>query len=349
MRRFVLALTAVMPVMLAACVDQAAGGEGARDQIRVVGSSTVYPFTTLVAEQYVAANPDARPPVIESTGTGAGIRLFCGGVGAAYPDLVDASRRMKRAEYDECARHGAGDLMEVQIGIDGIAFAESRQGSPLSLDPALLFRALAAAPGGHPNRSRTWRDLDPTLPATPIRVYGPPATSGTREALAELILARGCEAVMPALKGLRERDHDAFAKRCLRVREDGAYVDSGENDNLIVQKLGANPDAIGIFGYSYLDENAEAVRGVALGGVLPTYRAIANGSYTGARPLYVYVKRPHLRAVPGLNRFLDLYAANWAPDGPLTRRGLIPSPADVRAHAAAVVRDSRPLDPRVLD
>ena len=164
MRRLVLALAAWLPVALGACVDQAAGGgAGARDQIRVVGSSTVYPFTTLIAEQYLAANPDARPPVIESTGTGAGIRLFCAGIGASYADLVDASRRMKRSEYDECARHGAGDLMEVQIGIDGIAFAEARQGPPMRLTPALLFRALAAAPNGQPNRSRTWRDLDPAL------------------------------------------------------------------------------------------------------------------------------------------------------------------------------------------
>jgi len=350
MRRLVLALAAVMPVALGACVDQAAGGgAGARDQIRVVGSSTVYPFTTLVAEQFVSASPDARPPVIESTGTGAGIRLFCAGVGASYPDLVDASRRMKRAEYDDCARHGAGDLMEVQIGIDGIAFAESRRGPAMRLDPALLFRALAAAPGGRPNRSRTWRDLDPTLPSTPIRIYGPPATSGTREALAELILARGCETITPTLRSLRERDRDAFDARCLRVRDDGAYVDAGENDNLIVQKLGANPDALGVFGYSYLEENADAVRGVAISGVSPTYQAIADGSYPGARPLFVYVKRAHLRAVPGLRRFLTLYAANWAPGGALTRRGLIPSPAEVRARAAAVIAQNLPLDPRVLD
>ncbi len=350
MRQLVLALAAVMPAALGACVDQATGGgAGARDQIRVVGSSTVYPFTTLVAEQYIADDPDARPPVIESTGTGAGIRLFCAGVGASYPDLVDASRRMKRNEYAECARNGAGDLMEVQIGLDGIAIAEARQGPAIRLTPELLFRALAAAPGGQRNTSHNWHDLDPALPATPIRVYGPPATSGTREAFAELILARGCETVTPALATLRERDREAFDARCLRVREDGVYVDAGENDNLIVQKLGANPDALGIFGYSYLEENGDAVRGVAIGGVPPTYQAIADGRYPGARPLYVYVKRAHLRAVPGLRRFLELYAANWMPGGPLTRRGLIPSPAGVRAHAAAAIRQNQPLDPRVLD
>ncbi|SEL90052.1 phosphate ABC transporter substrate-binding protein, PhoT family [Sphingomonas palmae] len=350
MRRLVLALAAVLPVALGACVDQAAGGgAGARDQIRVVGSSTVYPFTTLVAEQYLAANPDARPPVIESTGTGAGIRLFCSGIGASYPDLVDASRRMKRREYDECASHGAGDLMEVQIGIDGIALAEARRRPPMQLTPALLFRALAAAPGGRPNRSRTWRDLDPALPATPIRVYGPPATSGTRDAFAELILARGCEALDPRLATMRERDRPAFDARCLRVRDDGAFIDAGENDNLIVQKLRANPDALGIFGYSYLEENSDAVRGIAISGVAPTYQAIADGRYPGARPLYVYVKRSHLRAVPGLRRFLALYAANWAPGGALTRRGLIPSAASVRARAADTIMHDRALDLRTLD
>lgn len=349
MRRLVLALAALLPVALGACVDQAAGGgAGARDQIRVVGSSTVYPFTTLIAEQYLSADPTARPPVIESTGTGAGIRLFCAGIGASYPDLVDASRRLKRSEYDECARHGAGDLMEVQVGIDGIAIAQARNGPSMQLTPELLFRALAAAPDGQPNRSRTWRDLDPALPATPIRVYGPPATSGTRDAFAELILARGCEALDPSLVRLRERDRGAFDARCLRVRDDGPYIDAGENDNLIVQKLGANPDALGIFGYRYLEENSDTVRGVAISGVEPTYQAIADGRYPGARPLFVYVKRAHLRAVPGLHRFLSLYAANWAPGGPLSRRGLIPSAARVRAGAAETIRHARALDPATL-
>ncbi|WP_019515082.1 substrate-binding domain-containing protein [Sphingomonas sp. Mn802worker] len=350
MRRLVLALAAMVPVALGACVDQAAGGgAGARDQIRVVGSSTVYPFTTLVAEQYLAADPNARPPVIESTGTGAGIRLFCAGVGASYPDLVDASRRIKPAEYADCARHGAGDLMEVQIGLDGIALAQSRRGPAMRLSPLLLFRALAAAPGGQPNRSRTWRDLDPALPATPIRVYGPPATSGTRDAFAELILARGCETLQPELATLREHDRPAFDARCLRVRDDGPYIDAGENDNLIVQKLGANPDALGIFGYSYLEENSDAIRGVVISGVEPSYRAIADGRYPSARPLYVYVKRSHLRAVPGLRRFLALYAANWSPGGALSRRGLIPSPADVRVRAADTIAHDRALDPSALD
>ncbi len=331
---------------LGACVDQASGGgAGSRDQIRAVGSSTVYPFTTIVAERYVAANPDAKAPVIESTGTGAGMKLFCAGVGADHPDIEDASRRMKASEYATCAKNGARDILEIQVGIDGIAFAEAKNGPKMALTPADIYRALAAAPGGRPNTARLWRDVNPALPAIPIQVYGPPSTSGTRDALAELILAAGCEAVDPAAEAL---DGDAFAARCTRVREDGAYVDAGENDNLIVQKLQSNPNAIGVFGYSYLEENAGAVNGVALSGVQPTYDAIAAGRYPGSRPLYIYVKKAHLSAIPGLRAFLARYAQLWDADGPLVRRGLIAAPDAVRARAAAVVRDEITLDPAAL-
>lgn len=317
-------LLATVSLLLAACHDQASGGgAGSRDQITAVGSSTVYPFTTIVAEQYLANAPDAKPPVIESTGTGAGMKLFCAGIGAAHPDIEDASRRMKRSEYERCASNGAGALLEVQIGIDGIAFARSRRAPRMALTPADLYRAIGATPGGRANTARTWRDVNPALPATPIQVYGPPATSGTRDALAELILARGCETVDPAAKALKARDKDGYEARCLRVREDGAYVDAGENDNLIVQKLAANPDAIGVFGYSYLEENAGTVDGLAINGVSPTYATIADGSYPGARPLYIYVKQAHLRAIPGLRRFIAQYARLWGRDGPLARRGLI--------------------------
>jgi phosphate transport system substrate-binding protein len=345
MLRSILALAAVT-ALLGACVDQAAGGgAGARAQIKAVGSSTVYPFTTIVAEQYLAGDPSAKPPVIESTGTGAGMKLFCGGIGAAHPDIEDASRRMKASEFAACAKNNVRDILEVQIGIDGIAFAEALNGPRLALTPVDLYRALAATPGGRPNRARTWRDVNPALPATPIQVYGPPATSGTRDALAELILAVGCEASEPAMKGAPT---DVHAARCLRVREDGAYIDAGENDNLIVQKLQSNPNAIGVFGYGYLEENARAVRGVPISGVAPTYDSIASGRYPGSRPLYLYVKKAHLNAIPGLRVFLRRYAQLWGPEGPLVKRGLIAAPADVRARAAAVVRDETVLDGRVL-
>ncbi|MDY0957329.1 substrate-binding domain-containing protein [Sphingomonas sp. CFBP8993] len=334
---------------LAACHDQAnGGGAGVREQITAVGSSTVYPFTTIIAERFVAADPEAKAPVIESTGTGAGMKLFCAGIGAAHPDLEDASRRMKASEYRECAAHGAPELLEIQIGIDGIAFAESKRGPRMALTTVDLYRALSAHPGGKPNQARTWADVNPALPAIPIQVYGPPATSGTRDALAELILMKGCDAVEPGAIALSRRDPDAHRLLCARVREDGAYIDAGENDNLIVQKLQANPDALGVFGYSYLEENRQTVDGVAIDGVKPTYAAIAADRYPGSRPLYVYVKKAHLDAIPGLRAFLRLYAANWGKDGPLVRRGLIASPAAIEARSRAIIMREIPLDPATL-
>ncbi|MFT3977334.1 MAG: substrate-binding domain-containing protein [Sphingomonas bacterium] len=330
-----LAMIAAGALLLAACHDQAAGGAGARDQIRVVGSSTVYPFTAIVAEHFLADQPHARPPVIESTGTGAGIKLFCAGPGAAHADIVDASRRMSRREYEACAHNGAGELLEVEIGLDGIAFAHAPRGTAMALTLADLCRALAAMPGGRPNKAHTWREVNPLLPPTRIEVYGPPATSGTRDALVRMILARGCPAEEPPA-------------RCRGIREDGAYIDTGESDNLIVRKLVSNPDAIGVFGFSYLEENANMVRGLPIGGVLPSRATIADGSYPGARPLYLYVKKARLDVVPGLRRFLSLYARSWGENGPLARRGLIAAPPETQARSAAIVRDETPLDPRTL-
>ena len=335
---------------LAGCQDQAnGGGAGSRDQITAVGSSTVYPFTTIVAEQLIANDPDAKAPVIESTGTGAGMKLFCAGVGAAHPDIENASRRMKASEYAACEKNGVGPVLEIQVGIDGIAFAESKTGPRMKLTPADLYKALAASPGGKPNTARTWRDVNPALPAIPIQVYGPPSTSGTRDALAELILTKGCEESDPAAKPLAKSDPDAHKALCTRVREDGMYIDAGENDNLIVQKLQSNPNGIGIFGYSYLEENLNAVNGVPINGVFPTYDAIADGSYPGSRPLYVYVKKAHLAAIPGLRTFLKLYATNWGRTGPLVRRGLIAAPEPVLARSARIIAQEIPLDASELN
>ncbi|MDQ1156284.1 phosphate transport system substrate-binding protein [Sphingomonas sp. SORGH_AS 950] len=336
-------------VALAACHDQAnGGGAGVRDQITAVGSSTVYPFTTIIAERFVTADPDAKAPVIESTGTGAGMKLFCAGIGAAHPDIENASRRMKAAEYRDCAAHGAAALLEIPIGIDGIAFAESKRGPRMALSTVDLYRALAAHPGGRPNTARTWHDVNPALPAIPIQVYGPPATSGTRDALAELILMRGCDAVEPGAAALAHHDPDAHRLLCTRVRDDGAYIDAGENDNLIVQKLQSNPDALGVFGYSYLEENRNTVNGVAIDGIAPSYEAIAADRYPGSRLLYLYVKKAHLDAIPGLRQFLSLYAANWGRGGPLVRRGLIAAPAGVQARARSIIANETALDPATL-
>ncbi len=335
-RSMVTLAAAVALAALPGCRDEAGAG-GARDQIRAVGSSTVYPFITMVAEQFVNKNEDAKAPVIESTGTGAGMKLFCAGVGAQHPDIEDASRRITKAEFEQCQANGVTEIMEIQVGIDGIALAESQNGPNLQLNDMDIYRALAATPFGRPNTARMWRDVNPALPAIPIQVNGPPSTSGTRDALAELILAKGCEKVDPSAKALKESNKERYDEICTRVRDDGVYVDKGENDNLIVQTLATNPNAIGIFGYSYLEENADRLRGIPLDGVTPSYETISTGRYPGARPLYLYVKKAHLQAVPGLKAFLNEFAASWGPDGPLARRGLIAAPAEIRQKAQAVV------------
>ncbi|WP_326523989.1 substrate-binding domain-containing protein [Sphingomonas sp.] len=325
----------------------ACGGGTTRDQIKVVGSSTVYPFTTAVAENFVNSR-GMKPPVIESTGTGPGMKLFCGGIGPRFPDVVNASRRMKTSELESCRSNGVEKVMEVQIGTDGIALAESKRGQEFKLTRRDIYLALAANPGGQRNTAKLWRDVNPTLPAIPIQVYGPPSTSGTRDAFAELVMVPACEKYDPDAKALKDSDKDAYDLRCTKLRDDGVYVDKGENDNLIVQNLSTNPNAIGMFGYSYLEENAATLRGVPLDGIVPTYQTISDGSYPGARALYLYVKTAHLRAVPGLKEFLADYAGEWSPGGRLARRGLIPAAAADRAAAAQVIAKATPLDPTKL-
>jgi phosphate transport system substrate-binding protein len=329
---------------LAAC----GGGATTRDQIKIVGSSTVYPFATKVAETFYTSHPDMKSPVIESTGTGAGMKLFCAGIGPRHPDIVNASRRMKRSEFEACVKNGVGEVIEVAIGSDGVALAESNRGPKLSLTRRDVYLALAANPGGKPNTARTWADVNPALPAIPIQVYGPPGTSGTRDALVELILSPACEASNPRALAIKDSDKDGYAELCTRLRDDGVYVDKGENDNLIVQNLSTNPQAVGVFGYSYLEENADRLHGVPVEGVTPSYATISDGSYPGARTLYLYVKKRHLRAVPGLQAYLDSFAASWAPDGPLVKRGLIAARAEARAAAAQVIIRGTPLDPAKL-
>lgn len=336
---------AFLLLSLASCQGPVAGEAGGRERITAIGSSTVYPFTAVIAERFVDADPRAATPVIESTGTGAGFRLFCGGVGATHPDLAGASRRMRRSEYRLCARNGVRDVVELPIGRDGLAFAQARGAVPLRLTDAILYRALAGAPGGVANTARTWHDVDAALPPLPIRVYGPPATSGTRAALADMVLAPGCLAADATARRLSPADRH---ERCTRLREDGAYIDAGENDNLVVRKLRADPGAIGVFGYSYLDANRDTLAGIPLNGVAPDYDAIASGRYPGARPLYLYAKAASLAARPQLAAFLDRYLAAAGPGGPLVRRGLIVSSPAERAAAADVLRQRTPLDPQTL-
>ncbi len=339
-----LAVSASASLLLAGC-----GGSqsGSREQIRAVGSSTVYPFAKVIADSLAKSNSAIKSPIIESTGTGAGMKLFCAGVGAQHPDIENASRRMKKSEYEDCAKNGVDKIVEIQVGLDGIAFAEAKGGLGLPLTPADVYKALAANPFGKPNTAKTWKDVNPAFPAEPILVYGPPSTSGTRDAMKELILAKGCD-TDPAMKALKESDKDKHDKICTEVRNDGAYVDAGENDNLIVQKLEANPKAVGIFGFSYLEENANRLTGLTMSGITPTYASIADFSYPGARPLYIYVKAAHLDAIKGLREFVAEWAKSWGKDGLLASHGMVVSPDEVQAANAKIAQGMTLLDPASL-
>ena len=341
-----LSLALLASASLAACGGSGSSG-ASRDQIRAVGSSTVYPFAKAVAEVLTKADPAVKSPIVESTGTGAGMKLFCAGAGVAHPDIANASRRMKRSEYDECAANGVKDVVEIQVGLDGIAFAEATGGPNLALTPVDVYKALAANPFGKPNTAKNWNEVNPALPAIPILVYGPPATSGTRDALAELILTKGCESD-PVMKALKETDKDAHKKTCTEVRSDGAYVDSGENDNLIVQKIAANPKAIGVFGFSFLEENMDKLKGITMSGVAPTYASISDFSYPGARPLYIYVKAVHLNAIKSLKPYVLAWTQAWGPDGALKRQGMVIAPDAVRTANAAIANSMTLLDPAKL-
>lgn len=339
------AIAASALMALSACDESS--GAGSRDQIKIVGSSTVYPFATAVAEQFAKKNPGFKSPIVEATGTGGGIKAFCGGIGAEFPDIATASRRLKPSEYESCREAGAGKIAEIQIGLDGIAFAENKGGPELKLTTLALYKALAARPFGQPQTSKVWKDVDPALPAVAIRVYGPPATSGTRDALAELIMARGCD-TDESMRQLKDKDPDEHKAICTTVREDGPYVEAGENDNLIVQKLSADKNALGIFGYSFLEENPETLNGNSIGGIAPTYASISDFSYPGARPLYMYVKLPHIAAIRGLKEYLAELESAWGRDGYLRKRGMVVAPADALMESAATIANLTPLDPAKL-
>jgi phosphate transport system substrate-binding protein len=320
-------------------------GAEARTQMRAVGSSTVYPFAKIVAERIARANPRLGTPIIESTGTGAGMKLFCAGVGERFPDVENASRRMKASEAKLCASNGVTQVTEIQVGLDGVSFATAK-GSPLqNLSQRDLYMALAKTPFGKPNRARTWHDVNGSLPNIPIRVYGPPPTSGTRDALGELILTPPCEA-NASMAALKKSDENKFKAICTAVREDGGYIQAGENDNLIVQKIEANPGTVGIFGYSYLEENQDKLRGIAVNGVTPTYASISAFKYPGARPLYIYIKNAHANAIPAVRAYAAEFTKESAfgPNGYLRQAGMIAAPNNVRARSQQSARGLAPLN-----
>ena len=322
---------------------------GSSRQIRATGSSTVYPFTKAVANAFVRAGKGRLEPTIESTGTTAGIRRFCEGAGYDYPDIANASRRMRRTEFDKCQANGVGDVLEIPIGLDGIALVESNAGPKLRLSRKDIYLALAANPMDKPTAAKTWKDVNPGLPSIPILVMGPPATSGTRDAFVELILEPGCLEAMPQAKDLKAATDPAlFDNACRRIRTDGAFIEKGEDDTQIVEALAQNPNAVGVLGYSYLEENIGRLHGIPIDGVVPAYDAIASAKYPGVRTLYLYIKKRHLKAVPGLEDFLNLYATMWVPGGPLAKHGLIALPKKVRDRSLEAIQLALPLDASAL-
>ncbi len=326
----------------------------ARDQIKVVGSSTVYPYTQAVAEEF-GKKTGKKAPVVESTGTGGGMKIFCQGVGEANPDLTGASRAMKKSEWEQCTKNGVTDITELQIGYDGLSVAQSKKGKPIDLSKAQLYLALASEiPDGDklvPNPHKKWSDVDKSLPDVAITVYGPPPTSGTRDAFVELAMHEGCKALdyYKQKKGeLEKADFDKLVtETCTKMRQDGPFIEAGENDNLIVQRIEADPNALGIFGYSFLYENQDKLQGVKVGGVEPSFDTIADGTYGLSRPLFIYIKNAHRKVIPGLNEFVAEYTSDEAmgPDGYLHERGLVVLAPDALKEAQERAKNGEKMAP----
>ena len=335
MFRKTLMLAAIATVTLSAAAE-------ARDQIRIVGSSTVFPFSTTVAENFGKATK-FKTPVVESTGSGGGLKLFCAGVGVNHPDITNSSRRIKKSEFDQCQANGVREVTEVRIGFDGIVLANAKSTAPLTLTKKQIFQALAkTVPVGGKlvdNPYKNWSDIDPSLPKTKIEVLGPPPTSGTRDAFVELAMEGGCK-TLPEVAALEKTDGNTFKAVCHSVREDGAFVEAGENDNLIVQKLVANPQAVGIFGFSFLDQNGDKIQGARVDGTEPTFENIASGAYGVSRSLYFYVKKAHVGVIPGIEDYVKEFTSEkaWGPDGYLADKGLIPLPEADRKKISAAAR-----------
>ncbi|MCF6199340.1 MAG: PstS family phosphate ABC transporter substrate-binding protein [Hyphomicrobiaceae bacterium] len=320
----------------------------ARDRITIVGSSTVFPFSTTVAERF-GKSTKFKTPIVESTGSGGGLKLFCSGKGDQHPDITNASRRIKPSEVARCAKNGITDTIEVKIGYDGIVLANSRRSKLLNLTLKDLFLALARnVPDGNgktkPNPYRTWKNINPTLPELKIEVMGPPPTSGTRDAFVELAMEGGCKS-FPWIKALKKKDKKAYKALCHTIRSDGAYIEAGENDNLIVQKLEANPTAFGIFGFSYLDQNTDKIQGNTINGIEPGFEQISDGSYPVSRSLYFYVKKSRIGKVPGIEEFMAAFTNDkaWGEEGYLSDKGLIPMSEKERKEWAGRVKKLQKL------
>jgi len=322
----------------------------ARDYIEVVGSSTVYPFATTVAEHF-GQSTRFKTPKIESTGSGGGFKLFCAGVGVKHPDITNASRRMKASELAACKKNGVKDVVEVKIGYDGIVIANSKKTSQLKLTLKDLYLALAKKVPDPKDESKlianpytTWKQVNASLPDNKIEVLGPPPTSGTRDAFVELAMEGGCK-TYPWIKEMKHKDKKAYKTICHAIREDGAYIEAGENDNLIVQKLEANPKALGIFGFSFLDQNAGAIQGSLIENEAPEFESIADGKYPISRPLFFYVKKAHIKSIPGIKEYLTEFTQEktWGMDGYLADKGLIPMPDKERKEYQSSVKSLKTI------
>ena len=338
-----------LSVSAVALAAMSATTAAARDQISIVGSSTVFPYTQAVAEQF--ANSTGRPsPIVESTGTGGGMQIFCEGIGEGHPDLTGASRAMKASEWDKCAENGVTDITEALIGFDGLSMAVNRD-TQYEWDMTLgeMYQALAAEVpvDGEwvENPYQNWSEINDSLPDSEIVVIGPPPTSGTRDAWVELAMHAGCKELDYVKNG--DFDGDWVDENCSRMRTDGPFIEAGENDNLIVQRLDSDPNALGIFGYSFLFENEDKLMGIALNGVEPNFDTIADKSFPVARPLYFYVKNAHRGVIPGLNEFVAEYMSEdaLAPGGYLSERGLVPLVDDRRAKLQDEVLNGTSMDP----
>jgi len=363
--------TIAVAALSAMMVSGVANAASARDYISIVGSSTVYPFATVVAEQF-GKTTKFKTPKVESTGSGGGLKLFCAGVGVEHPDITNASRRIKKSEQEMCAKNGINEIVEMKVGYDGIVMANAKSAQKMELTRKDIFLALAKqipGPDGKlmDNPHQTWKDVNPALPATKIEVLGPPPTSGTRDAFVELAMEGGAKK-FDDLKALRKAKGDAvkplmaklgipesaFNKKGKKVfkavahaiREDGAFVEAGENDNLIIQKLAANPKALGIFGFSFLDQNADKVQGSIVDGKEPTFEAISAGEYPVSRSLYFYVKKAHVGKVPGIAEYLAEFSSDkaWGDEGYLTDKGLIPMPEAERGQFAYNAKGLVPME-----
>jgi phosphate transport system substrate-binding protein len=330
-----IALLLAASCALAACSEKPA-------PIRITGSSTVYPFTAAVADSFASKDGSVHP-LVQSAGTVAGMKSFCAGPGA--PDLLDASRRITRDDLAACTANKVGDVLEIPIGLDGIALAEATAGPKLAVTTKDLYLALAANPMGKPNSAKTWRDVNPALPALPIKVLGPPESSGTRASFVTLLIEPGCLVAMPDAQALRTSGDPAkFDSVCSRLRSDGAFVSEGEDDNAIVAALEKDSQALGVFGYSYLERNMAQLRAVPIGGTAPDATTIANGTYPGVRQLYLYVKKAHMEKKPSIKEFLNLYLDMAAPAGPLVKAGLIPLSEKAAARARQTIEGGFPVE-----